>query len=113
MSFFEQTAETEMFWDAVEVEEVLDTVLPVKADKEDVVVGTEVKDNTILRDLRTFCFISQGLFILHGIHCMGTIPKWCRVHAISTRYATVSIVYCLLSFFFCHLHKIENLKKIK
>ena len=46
MSFFEQTAETEMFWDAVEEEEVLDTVLPVKADKEDVVV--ELKLKTIL-----------------------------------------------------------------
>ena len=33
-------------------------------------------------DLRTFCFISQGLPIPLGIHCMVTGPKWCSVHAV-------------------------------
>ena len=33
-------------------------------------------------DLRTFCFISQGLPIPLGIHCMVTGPKWCSVYAV-------------------------------
>ena len=33
------------------------------------------------RDMRTFCFISQGLPIPLGIHCMVTGPKWRSVHA--------------------------------
>ena len=33
-------------------------------------------------DLRTFCFISQGLPIPLGIHCMVAGPKWCSVHAV-------------------------------
>ena len=40
------------------------------------------------QDMRTFCFISQGLHIPLGIHCMVTSPN----HAVSTRYATVYIV---------------------
>ena len=44
------------------------------------------------RDMRTFCFISQGLPIPLGIHCMDTSLKWCSVHAVSTRCATVYIV---------------------
>ena len=50
--WFEQTAETGMFWNAGEEEEVFKTVLPVKAAKEEVVVKpedeTEVEDDTNL-----------------------------------------------------------------
>ena len=48
--FEEQTAETGIFWNAVEEEEVVKTVLPVKAAKEEVVVesedDSELEDNT-------------------------------------------------------------------
>ena len=48
---------------------------------------------TIQRDMRTFCFISQELSTLPRNQCLRTGPKWCRkVHAVSTRYATVYIV---------------------
>ena len=40
---FEQTAETGMLWNAGEEEEVVETVLPVKAIKEKVVVEPEDK----------------------------------------------------------------------
>ena len=33
-------------------------------------------------DLPTSCFIFQGLPTPLGIHCMGTGPKWCSVHAV-------------------------------
>ena len=44
------------------------------------------------RDMRTFCFISQGLPIPLGIHFMVTGPTWCSIHAVSARYATVFMV---------------------
>ena len=66
------------------------------------------------RDMRTFCFISQGLPIPLGIHCMVTGPKWCSVHAVSTRYATVYIVTPFLSVRIhflkaCALQRFQNL----
>ena len=48
MPSFEQTAETGMFWNAGEEEEVVKTVLPKKAAKEKVVV--EPEDETELED---------------------------------------------------------------
>ena len=41
MLSFEQTADTGMFWNAGEKEEVVETVLPMKASKEEVVVKPE------------------------------------------------------------------------
>ena len=56
MSLFEQTADTGIFWNAGEEEEVVETVLPVKAAKKEVVVEpegeTEVEDNTYVGDSR-------------------------------------------------------------
>ena len=48
MLSFEQTADTGMFWNAGEKEEVVETVLPMKASKEEVVVKAE--DETELED---------------------------------------------------------------
>ena len=48
MPSFEQTADTGMFWNAGEEEEVVETVLPMKASKEEVVVKPE--DETELED---------------------------------------------------------------
>ena len=54
---FEQTAETGMCPNAGEEEEVVKTVLPVKATKEEVVVeakdDTEVEDNTYVSQSRS------------------------------------------------------------
>ena len=50
MPSFEQIADTGMFWNALEEEEVVKTVLPVKATKEEVVVesadGSELEYST-------------------------------------------------------------------
>ena len=50
MPSFEQIADTGMFWNALEEEEVVKTVLPVKATKEEVVLesadGSELKYST-------------------------------------------------------------------
>ena len=48
MPSFEQTADTGMFWNAGEEDEVVKTVLPMKAAKEEVVV--ELEDKTELDD---------------------------------------------------------------
>ena len=48
MLSFEQTADAGMFWNAGEEEEVVKTVLPMKAAKEEVVVESE--DETELED---------------------------------------------------------------
>ena len=48
MPSFEQTADTGMVWNVGEEEEVVKTVLPVKAAKKEVVVETE--DETELED---------------------------------------------------------------
>ena len=48
MPWFEQTAETGMFWNAGEEEEVVKTVLHMKAAKKEVVV--EPEDETELED---------------------------------------------------------------
>ena len=48
MPSFEQTADTGMFWNAGEEEEVVKTVLPMKAATEEVVV--EPEDETELED---------------------------------------------------------------
>ena len=48
MPSFEVTADTGMFWNAGEEEEVVKTVLPMKAAKEKVVV--ELEDKTELED---------------------------------------------------------------
>ena len=54
---FEQTAETGMLSNAGKDKEVVETVLPVKAAKEEVVVEledeTEVEDNTYVGESRT------------------------------------------------------------
>ena len=42
-------------------------------------------------DQRTFCFIPQELPIPLSIHCMGTGPKWCSVHAV--RYPICNCVH--------------------
>ena len=48
MPSFEQTADKGMFWNAGEEEEVVETVLPMKASKEEIVVKPE--DETELED---------------------------------------------------------------
>ena len=48
MPSFEQTADAGMFWNAGEEEEVVKTVLPMKAAKEEIVV--EPEDETELED---------------------------------------------------------------
>ena len=48
MPSFEQTADAGMFWNAGEEEEVVKTVVPMKAAKEEVVVESE--DETELED---------------------------------------------------------------
>ena len=48
MLSFEQTADTGMFWNAGEEEEVVEIVLPMKASKEEVVVKPE--DETELEE---------------------------------------------------------------
>ena len=48
MPSFEQTVDTGMFWNAGEEEEVVETVLPMKASKEEIVVKPE--DETELED---------------------------------------------------------------
>ena len=57
MPSFEQTADTGMFWNAGEEEEVLKTVLPMKAAKEEVLVDpkdeTEVEENTNVGESRS------------------------------------------------------------
>ena len=54
---FEQTAETGMLWKAGKEEEVVETVLPVKAAKKEVLVEpqeeTEVEDNTYVSESRS------------------------------------------------------------
>ena len=54
---FEQTAETGMLSNAGEDQEVVETVLPVKATKEEIVAEpedeTEVKDNTYVGESRS------------------------------------------------------------
>ena len=55
--------------------------------------------------MRTFCLISQGLSILPGIHRVRSSAKWCRVHPVSTRYATV---YMLLHFPLSEKHELCN-----
>ena len=54
---FEQTAETGMLSNAGEDQEVVETVLPVKAAKEEIVAEpedeTEVKDNTYVGESRS------------------------------------------------------------
>ena len=56
MPSFEQTAETGMLSNAGEDQEVVETVLPVKAAKEEIVVEpvdeTEVEDNTYVGERR-------------------------------------------------------------
>ena len=57
MPSFEVTADTGMFWNGGEEEEVVKTVLPMKAAKEEVVVEpedeTEVEDNTYVGESRS------------------------------------------------------------
>ena len=75
MLSFEQTADTGMFWNAGEEEEVVKIVLPMKASKEEVVVKpedeTELEDDAnvplwgaIFKPLRfSECFYSEMSFI--------------------------------------------------
>ena len=51
-SSLDQAAETGMFWNAGEEEEVVETMLPVKAAKEEVEDETEVEDNTYVCESR-------------------------------------------------------------
>ena len=67
MPSFKQTAETRMLWSGGEEEEVVETVLPMKAAEEEVVVepedGTDLEDNTVggLRATRSLSVEVPGI----------------------------------------------------